>query len=201
MIAAEQLHYFEDKARKNGFKTIAGVDEAGRGPLAGPVVAAACILPENFVLEGVDDSKKLTPLERYELYERILIENIDFGIGIVDAIRIDQINILQATFEAMLIAISHLKSKPDHILVDGNLLPKTTISAQAIIDGDALCQSIAMASIIAKVTRDNIMIAFHQKYPDYGFDTHKGYATEKHFTALAKHGPSPIHRRSFAPCA
>src|SRR5690349_8941572 len=150
--------FYEKKAYAAGYKFIAGVDEAGRGPLAGPVVAAACILPEGTLIEGIDDSKKLCPSERSQVFQKILsFSDIDYGIGIVDSLIIDQINILQATFQAMLIAISRLSQKPDFLLVDGDKMPSTQLPGQAVIQGDSLSQSIAAASIIAKETRDQLM--------------------------------------------
>jgi ribonuclease HII len=193
---------FECLARERGFQTIAGVDEAGRGPLAGPVVAAACILPNDFKICGINDSKKLTPLQRYQLYEEIIHHpGLSFGLGIVDALRIDQINILQATFEAMLMAIDQLNKRrpPDYILVDGSLLPPFTIPSQAIIEGDTLSLSIATASIIAKESRDRMMNQYDLEFPLYSFKQHKGYATPLHLTEIALHGPSPIHRLTFSP--
>jgi ribonuclease HII len=196
----ESMMIWERDARKRGFKLIAGVDEAGRGPLAGPVVAAACILPEGTLIEGIDDSKKLLPSERFQIFQNILtLANIDYGIGIVDALIIDQINILQATFQAMLIAISRLNQQSDYILVDGNKMPSVRIPGQAIVQGDSLSQSIAAASIIAKETRDQIMRAFDKQWPQYNFFSHKGYATEEHLLAIQKYGPCPIHRMSFDP--
>ena len=191
---------WECNARKQGFRSIAGVDEAGRGPLAGPVVAAACILPEGTLIEGIDDSKKLLPSERFKIFQQILsLPNVDYGVGIIDAAMIDQINILQATFQAMIVAISHLHQKPDYLLIDGNKMPSTNIPGQAIIKGDSLSQSIAAASIIAKETRDELMRAFHERWPQYHFSSHKGYATERHLLAIQEHGPCPIHRMSFDP--
>lgn len=194
------LCVFEEEARKKGYRVIAGVDEAGRGPLAGPVVAAACILPENLLIEGVDDSKKLTAGKRLRVFDRITQDSsILYAIGIVESEVIDQINILQATFQAMLAAVVGLSQKPDYVLVDGHLLPPFQIPAQGIIKGDSLSQSIAAASIIAKETRDRLMIAHHRSFPQYGFDRHKGYGTAQHLEALALHGPCPIHRLSFEP--
>src|SRR6267154_6890568 len=196
----ESMMIWERGARNRGFKQIAGVDEVGRGPLAGPVVAAACILPEGTLIEGVDDSKKLLPSERREVFQKILaLSDIDYGIGIVDSLIIDQINILQATFQAMLIAISRLNQKPDFLLVDGNKMPSTSIPGQAIIQGDSFSQSIAAASIIAKETRYQIMRAFDEQWPQYRFSSHKGYATEEHMLAIQNYGPCPIHRMSFDP--
>jgi ribonuclease HII len=194
----ESLVVWENDARKRGFRQIAGVDEAGRGPLAGPVVAAACILPEGVFIEGIDDSKKLLPSVRYEIFQKLLALS-DYGIGIVDAEVIDQINILQATFQAMLIAISRLKEQPDYLLIDGNKMPSTHTPGQAIVQGDSRSQSIAAASIIAKETRDELMRAFDQEWPHYRFSSHKGYGTKEHILAIHMHGPCPIHRMTFEP--
>lgn len=174
------------------------MDEAGRGPLAGPVVAAACVIPQGKIIPGVNDSKRLTPSERERLYY-LLIEDttLDFGIGVVEAPRIDEINILQATFEAMLIAISHLKTPPDFLLIDGNRLPKTSLPAKAVVGGDRLCQSIAAASILAKHARDVMMQGYHLRWPQYAFDQHKGYGTKVHLERLASFGPCPLHRKTF----
>ncbi len=196
------LTRFEKAARQKGYRCIAGVDEAGRGPLAGPVVAAACSLPDGLLIEGVNDSKKLTPEVRAKLFKRITEDsNITYGVGIIDAQIIDQINILRATFEAMLAAVASLPQKPDYLLVDGSMLPAFKMPAEAIVKGDALSLSIAAASIIAKETRDQLMLQFHALWPAYGFDEHKGYGTAKHLLALKEHGPCPIHRFSFAPVA
>jgi len=197
------LTVYEQRARSQGYKTIAGVDEAGRGPLAGPVVAAACILPENFYLPGINDSKKLTAEQRERLYEMIK-ENPEIlsGVGIVEALIIDQINILQATFQAMVAAVLQLQQKPDYILIDGNQIPKSLqleMPCEGIVQGDSLSQSIMAAGIIAKVTRDKIMLEHHKTWPDYGFKDHKGYGTEKHLEKLRELGPCPLHRRSYEP--
>lgn len=195
-----KLNIYEDEARQQGYQIIAGIDEAGRGPLAGPVVAAACIIPQGVLIPGVDDSKLLTCEERLALYQTITQdERICYGIGIIDSQTIDKINIFQATIAAMLLAVSQLSLVPHLLLVDGLKLPHPTIPAQKIIDGDALSQSIAAASIIAKETRDRLMIQLHQEWPLYGFHQHKGYGTEMHREALELHGPCPIHRRSFEP--
>jgi len=193
------MSYFEEELYKKGYHCIAGVDEAGRGPLAGPVVAAACILPKGFLLEGVDDSKKLDEAERETLYQKILsYKEISFSIGVVDSGVIDKINILKATFLAMQQAVATLTIKPDHILVDGNQIPPfQNISATGIVMGDSRSITIATASIIAKVTRDRMMIAFDAEYPGYGFPKHKGYATKEHRLAIQKLGFSPIHRKTF----
>lgn len=191
---------FEIQAKELGFQHIAGIDEAGRGPLAGPVVAAACILPDGACVEGLDDSKKLTPLQRTEIFEAILaLSGLDYGIGIIDVCVIDEINILQATFQAMIAAVAALSQKPDYLLVDGNRMPKIPIRGTPIIKGDSLSQSIAAASVLAKVTRDQLMKELHGKHPQYGFDANKGYGTKKHLFAIEKYGPCPIHRKSFEP--
>lgn len=191
---------FETHARELGYKNIAGIDEAGRGPLAGPVVAAACMIPEEVLIKDVNDSKKLQAFERELVYEQIIsMPNISYGIGIVDALKIDQINILRATFEAMLIAIFKLGTKPDYLLVDGLYLPSNEFPGLPIIEGDSKSQSIAAASILAKVTRDRLMQQLHLKWPHYGFDRHKGYATAEHLEIIKKYGSCPIHRMSFEP--
>ncbi len=189
---------FERRAWNRGYQCIAGIDEAGRGPLAGPVVAAACVLPDTFSIE-VRDSKQLLPSKRFELFQK-LIASCDYGIGIVEAQIIDEINILQATFEAMILAINNLSKKPDYILVDGPYLPKKSIIAgEPIIRGDEQSASIAAASILAKVTRDKIMDEWHDQWPQFGFHENKGYPTPKHLAALSVHGPTSIHRKTFAP--
>lgn len=194
----KKMMAYERKAHREGFRNIAGVDEAGRGPLAGPVVAALCILPKKTLIPKIDDSKKLLPKLRDEIYERLINDpKIQFGVGIVDSEEIDRINIYQATIKAMLLAVEQLKTPPDCLLVDGLKLPHPSIPTIKIIKGDQLSQSIAAASIIAKVTRDRIMIKYHEQWPLYRFDLHKGYGTEKHRELLDLHGPCPIHRRSF----
>jgi ribonuclease HII len=200
MERLKKLCLIEAQVRSQGFRAIAGVDEAGRGPLAGPVVAAACILPEDLLLEGIDDSKKLLPRERFALFEKIKsLSSIHYGIGIIDALIIDQVNILQATFQAMLLAISALQLKPDFLLVDGNRLPSTDLPALAVVKGDTRCQSIAAASVLAKETRDALMLTYHEQWPQYNFLSHKGYGTKEHLRALEKYGPCPIHRMTFEP--
>ena len=193
------MSLWENKLKADGFLRIAGVDEAGRGPLAGPVVAAACILPNGALFEYLNDSKKVTPSRRDLLYSQITsFPSIAFGIGIVDAATIDRINILQATFLAMQKAVSALSSPPDYLLIDGNQKPSFgDIPAQGIVKGDALSVSIAAASILAKVTRDRIMAQLDEEFPGYGFKEHKGYGTEKHIEALRQKGPTSIHRRTF----
>ena len=190
----------EEELRKEGYKHIAGVDEAGRGPLAGPVVACACILPPDFFLEGINDSKQINPDRRADLYEK-LIEHPElcYGVGVIEALLIDHINILQATFQAMMAAVSRLAKKPDYVLVDGSKTPFKHIPSQAIVQGDAKCLSISAASIIAKEKRDAIMRDYDAQYPQYGFKDHKGYGTAQHLKAIEEYGPCPIHRRSFEP--
>lgn len=194
-----QLIKYEKAARAQGFRWIAGVDEAGRGPLAGPVFAAACIIPEKCFFRGIDDSKKLSPEQRDDLFVKITThKDVVYGIASVSHDEIDRINILQASMQAMLQAVAKLFVVPDFLLVDGLHLPHPNIPSQKIIKGDALSQSIAAASILAKVSRDRLMIELDAQWPEYGFKQHKGYGTPKHLEALAKYGPSPIHRRSFS---
>lgn len=196
----EKLMHFETAARKKGFRAIAGIDEAGRGPLAGPVVAAACIIPAGFYIENVNDSKQLTPEVRRRIFKHLITSpEICYGVGIVDAEEIDRINILQATIQAMLIAVSQLSRKPDLLLVDGLHLEHPSVPCQKIIKGDTLSQSIAAASVIAKETRDEMMHGFDALWPVYGFKSHKGYGTRQHILALSQHGPCPLHRRTFEP--
>ena len=193
-------NFFEESAYNAGRRLIAGVDEAGRGPLAGPVVAAACILPRGLQIEGIDDSKKLTPEKREELYHVLTNHpDIHYGIGILESTVIDKINILQAALRAMALAVGELEVEPDYLLIDGNHLPPTHIAAKAVIKGDSRSLSIGAASIIAKHYRDILMKQFHEKYPHYGFDRHKGYGTKGHVEALRAYGPCPIHRTSFEP--
>lgn len=200
LLRLKQLTLLEDKARKRGFQAIAGIDEAGRGPLAGPVVAAACIIPRGVWIKGVNDSKKLTPLRRQYLYEQMVADGrIHFGIGIVDSIEIDCVNILQATIKAMHKAVSQLARVPDYLLIDGLQIVYEDIPAEKVIGGDAKSQSIAAASVLAKETRDRLMVALHEEWPLYGFHKHKGYGTAEHLEAIKRHGPCPIHRRSFEP--
>lgn len=188
----------EEEFAIRGFKAIAGVDEAGRGPLAGPVVAAVCILPSGYFIRHIDDSKKLTPRKREELYN-ILIKETLFSVALVACEVIDEINILQATFKAMIEAIKGLPQDPDLILVDGHLSPSFDQQAIPIVGGDALSISIAAASIIAKYSRDCMMEEFDKKWPEYGFKKNKGYGTRDHLLAIEKFGPCPIHRKTFEP--
>lgn len=180
---------------------VAGVDEAGRGPLAGPVVAAAVILDELRPIKGLADSKVLTALRREKLYDEIRAKALCFSIAMATAAEIDEINILQATMLAMKRAVEGLRLKPAKVLVDGNRLPTLVIVAEAIVGGDALVPSISAASILAKVWRDRWCAEFHESYPQYGFASHKGYSTAEHLAALKLHGACPQHRRSFAPVA
>ena len=182
---------------QEGYKLIAGVDEAGRGPLAGPVFAAAVILPKGIVIEGVDDSKKLSPKKREEVYKRITENASAWAYAYVDEHVIDEINILNAVHLAMKNAVSALKIKPDYVLIDGNSSPELDIKYGTLIKGDAKSISIAAASVIAKVERDRYICAMAEKYPEYGFEQHKGYGTKQHIEAILKYGPSPIHRKSF----
>lgn len=190
---------FEQEARRCGYRHIAGVDEAGRGPLAGPVVAAAVILTVHCRLAGVDDSKQLSEGERERLYTAILEKAVGVGIGSADAGEIDSLNILEATRLAMRRAIENLAPSPDYLLIDAVTLPAVRFPARPIIKGDALSMSIAAASIVAKVTRDHLMAAYHETFPQYNFPSHKGYGTAEHLQQLARYGPCAIHRRTFAP--
>lgn len=190
----------EKRLRGEGFVRIAGIDEAGRGPLAGPVVAAACILPEGVLFANLNDSKQVIPEEREIIFGEITsCPNLIYGIGIIDIKTIDRVNILQATFLAMKKAVEALAVQPDYILIDGNQLPTFDIPTESLIQGDGLSISIAAASILAKVTRDRIMEELDGKYPKYGFKQHKGYATDQHLEAIKAHGPCAIHRKSFDP--
>ena len=192
---------FEQEAFAEGFKIVAGVDEAGRGPLAGPVVASACILGKNFCIKGIDDSKKLSHQQRLKIYEQLVVDkNIVFAVGVVEPSVIDEINIYQATIVAMNQAICSLSIQPDIALVDGLKLPHPTIVTRKIIRGDQLSLSIATASIIAKVIRDKIMVELDKVYPGYGFAEHKGYPTKKHKIAIQTLGPTPVHRLTFNGC-
>jgi ribonuclease HII len=180
-----------------GLRLICGVDEAGRGPLAGPVCAAAVILPEHVDIPGLDDSKKLSDKRRRELVPLIQEAAVSYGIAFVDHEEIDRINILQASLLAMERAIGMLQVKPELALVDGNREKDFGVPVQTVVHGDSLSASIAAASILAKVARDDLMVQLAQEYPQYGFEIHKGYGTKGHYAALAEHGPCPIHRRSF----
>lgn len=194
---ARTMLEFETLARTQGFCTIAGVDEAGRGPLAGPVVAAAVLLPENHPMPGVTDSKKLTAAQRELLYDRIVSEAVSIGIGISDSRTVDRINILQATLRAMESAVEALSIQPDALLIDGISKTSLPIHQKTIKKGDSLSLSIAAASIVAKVTRDRMMADYDRAYPGYGFAGHKGYGCAAHLAAIAELGPCPIHRLTF----
>lgn len=192
----------EKKLRALGITRIGGIDEAGRGALAGPVVAAAVILPEKFRHKKLKDSKQLLPELREKIYSELTANpHIVWAVGVVDALEIDQINILRATHKAMRAAVEALTAPPDHVLIDGLPVFPFPLPQTAIVDGDCYSLSIAAASVIAKVTRDAIMRDFCARYPEYCFSQHKGYGTELHLTKLHEHGPCPIHRRSFEPVA
>jgi ribonuclease HII len=198
---------FEQALWQQGVLRVAGVDEAGRGPLAGPVVAAAAILPPRWAaaglpaeLQGLNDSKQLTETRREKFFEFLTAcAEVEFGIAQVDAARIDALNILQATHCAMNDALAGLRPLPPHALVDGRPVKTLRVPQTAIVKGDARSYSIAAASVLAKVTRDRLMRAYHVQFPQYGFDAHKGYGTEQHLAAIARFGACPIHRQSFAP--
>jgi len=191
------LWEIENSCFAEGYQIICGVDEAGRGPLAGPVCAAAVILPPNAEIPGLNDSKKLTDKKRRELMPVIKEMALAYGIAFADEKEIDEINILQATYLAMQRAIEQLSIKPDLALVDGNRAGDFGLPVKTLVKGDSLSASIAAASILAKVTRDDLMLSLAEKYPQYGFEIHKGYGTRAHYAALAEHGPSPIHRMTF----
>ena len=191
------LWYFEKEAIQKSYQDIAGIDEAGRGPLAGPVVSAAVILPPSFNDPEITDSKKLTPKKRDRLYQKIYDRAVSVGIGIVDPVEIDRISILQASLLAMAIAVDNLDPQPDYLLIDGNFPIPSEVPQQPIKKGDALSISIAAASIVAKVSRDRLMQTYHHYYPQFDFPRHKGYPTRAHKEAIRVFGFSPIHRRSF----
>ena len=188
----------ENELRKKGFQYICGIDEAGRGPLAGPVVIASVIMPADSMIEGVNDSKKVSEKKREKIYDQILEEAISYGVAIIGQDEIDEINILNATKKGLTVSLQELSQRPDLILVDAlNGIDTMGIPYDSIIKGDAKCYSIAAASIIAKVTRDRIMREWDKVYPEYGFEKHKGYGTAAHIAAIREHGLYPIHRRSF----
>ena len=193
------LYDLEEKLYDEGFHLICGVDEAGRGPLAGPLVVAACILPPFLRIEGINDSKQLSAKKRKELYKVIVKNALAYKIVFVTEEDVDSLNIYQATKKGMLMAIAGLKHKPDYALIDAMPLGELEIPHNSIIHGDARCASVAAASILAKVTRDEYMEKMDIKYPNYGFKKHKGYGTKAHMQALEKYGPCKIHRKSFAP--
>jgi ribonuclease HII len=194
---AVDMRLYEREVYRRGFRLISGIDEAGRGPLAGPVVAAAVVLPKRVILPGVTDSKCLTPAQREELDKKIRLRAAAIGVGVVDNLEIDRINILQATFRAMMAAVDQLGIQPDFLLIDGPYKLPLAIEQKGIPQGDSLSLSIASASIIAKVHRDRVMCEYHELFPHYGFDSHKGYATARHYEAIREHGPCPLHRMTF----
>ena len=192
------LKEYEKELRNKGYKYICGIDEAGRGPLAGPVVVASVIMPENSMIEGINDSKKVSEKKREKLYDLILEEAISYGVGIIGQDEIDEINILNATKQGLTTSLKELTKKPDLIIVDAlTHIDTLGIPYESIIKGDAKCYSISAASIIAKVTRDRIMREWDKIYPQYGFAQHKGYGTAAHINAIKEFGPCPLHRRSF----
>ncbi len=194
----DNLWAYEDKVTEMGFRRIAGVDEAGRGPLAGPVVSAAVILPGDFSVPGVIDSKKLTPKKRFRLFDEIRENALSIGVGIVEPEKIDRINILQASLLSMAEAVKELSTSPDYLLIDGIFpIEMGDIAQEAVKKGDSLSISIAAASIIAKETRDRIMLEYDREYPLYGFASHKGYPTRAHKKAIRENGICPIHRKTF----
>ena len=188
---------FDNKYRKPGYRLICGVDEAGRGPLAGPVCAAAVILPEDAEIPGLNDSKKLTDKKRRELFPVICDKAVAYGIAFANHTEIDEINILQATYLAMERAIAKLSVKPEFLLIDGNRAKDFGIPLETIVGGDGVSASVAAASILAKVTRDDYMLEMAKLYPKYAFDVHKGYGTKAHYAAIAQNGPCEIHRMTF----
>ena len=191
-------YLFEENAIRAGYKVVCGIDEAGRGPLAGPVHAAAVILPIGLEIEGLNDSKKLSEKKREQLFDVICEKVIDYSIGVATEAEIDEINILNATFLAMHRAVEGLKTRPDYALIDGNQYPKIPfIVEETVVKGDAKSMSIAAASILAKVSRDRFMLEKTKEFPQYEFEKHKGYGTKLHYEKLREFGPSPIHRMSF----
>lgn len=192
-----ELWSIENEIYDSGVSILCGVDEAGRGPLAGPVCAAACILPRGLVIDGLDDSKKLSDKKRRELFDVIKREAVSFGVAFASVEEIEEHNILRATFMAMNRAIAKLDAVPELAIIDGNRAAGIKMPARCIVKGDSKCADIAAASILAKVTRDEYMIAMAEKYPEYHFEKHKGYGTKLHYEALREYGPSPIHRMSF----
>lgn len=202
-----KLTELENKARQRGFRAIAGIDEAGIGPLAGPVVAAAVCISPNLLIPGINDSKLLSPIKRSRIFDYLISHrDITCTFAVVDVHEIDKINILRASLKAMRLAVEQMLAEtqhqhPDYLLVDGSHLPETAIASESVIQGDRRSQSIAAASIVAKSVRDEIMKKYNREYPEYHFDQHKGYGTKLHQLTLNKFGPCPIHRRSFSPVA
>jgi ribonuclease HII len=193
--------FFEGCARASGFDSIAGLDEAGRGPLAGPVVAAAVVLPDGLLIPGLKDSKQVPEQDRERLFDKIQDQAICYGIGIVDERTIDDVNILRATIIAMERALETLMPRPDYLLIDALTLPHVPLPQKPLIKGDCRSHSIAAASILAKVTRDRLMLELHGKFPQYNFKNNKGYGTREHMALLRQHGPCDAHRKSFSPIA
>lgn len=193
----ENINIYENEGYSKGYVYIGGIDEAGRGPLAGPVVASVVVFKANTKIEGVNDSKKLSEAKRDELFDIIKEEALDYGIGIVNHEEIDEFNILNATYMAMKKAVNCLDKTPDYLLIDAATIPGIDIDQKPLIKGDSKSISIAAASILAKVTRDSIMYQYDEMYPEYGFKSHKGYGTKEHYEAIEKHGITPIHRKSF----
>lgn len=193
----EEMREIERRLKNNGYGLVAGVDEAGRGPLAGPVYAAAVILPDNVRIDGINDSKKLSEKKRGELFEKITEAAVAYAVCSVDEKEIDEINILNATHKAMNGAVEALAVRPDYVIVDGNSIKGMEIPHETVVKGDAKSISIAAASILAKVSRDRYITQMAEKYPQYGFEKHKGYGTKAHTEAILKYGISPIHRKTF----
>ena len=189
--------HFEGRARSRGYRAVAGIDEAGRGPLAGPVVAAAVILPEHFELSGLNDSKKLSEKERDRLFPLIRAQALAIGVGFASPAEIDAVNILQATLRGMCLAVQRLQQPADFLLIDGITPVPLPIPQQTLKQGDSRSLSIAAASVIAKVVRDRVMVGYDRQFPGYGFARHKGYGSREHLAAIARLGPSPLHRRTF----
>lgn len=194
---SESMWQFEDSYFEKGFKLVCGIDEAGRGPLAGPVCAAAVILPPHVEIDGLNDSKKLSDKRRRELVPIIKENAVAYGIAFADEKEIDEINILQATFLAMERAVAQLPVKPEILLIDGNREKDFGIPVETVVKGDSRSASIAAASVLAKVSRDDLLLEMAENYPQYGFEIHKGYGTKAHYQALTEFGPCPIHRMSF----
>ncbi len=188
---------FDNSFRRNGITLLAGVDEAGRGPLAGPVVAAAVIFNKKTIIKEVDDSKKITEKRREELFDKIISESLAYGIAVIGVEKIEEINILQSALTAMKIAVSKMSVKPEIILVDGNKLFPSDVPAKAIVKGDGKSFSIGAASILAKVWRDRLMVKAAEEYPEYGWERNKGYGTKEHIEAIKKYGITPFHRKKF----
>lgn len=199
-LACDPL-FFERSARAEGYCCIAGLDEAGRGPLAGPVAAAAVVLPEGLLIPGLTDSKQVSEPERERLFEVIRAKAVCYGIGLVDERTIDDVNILQATIIAMERALEQLSPRPDYLLIDALTLKRVQLPQNPLIKGDCRSHSIAAASILAKVTRDRLMLTLHEKFPLYNFQKHKGYGTREHMALIREHGPCDAHRRTFNPVA